>query len=125
MTRLADTPLTAALAVVPCNDLPAAKAFWARLGLEVTADHGEYVIVEGHGTEVHLTRAVEGWLSPGRNPFGVYLRLEDVDALAERFGAPVIHPPKAQPWGMYEFAVNGPDDLLVRIGWPSSLRRAG
>jgi len=22
---------------------------------------------------------------------------------------------------MYEFALNGPDDLLVRVGWPSRL----
>jgi hypothetical protein len=26
-----------------------------------------------------------------------------------------------KPWGMYEFALNGPDDLLVRVGWPSRL----
>ena len=24
---------------------------------------------------------------------------------------------------MYEFAINGPDDTLVRIGWPSRLRQ--
>ena len=115
---MAEPPLTAALAVVPCNDLVEARAFWARLGFSVAGDHGDYVILEGNGTELHLTRAVEGWVVPGRNPFGVYLRADDVDGLAERFGGAMIHPPKAQPWGMYEFALNGPDDLLVRVGWP-------
>ena len=118
-------PLTAAaLAVIPCNDLTEARVFWRRLGLSVTADHGAYVIVEGHGAEVHLTQAVEGWVFPGRNPFGVDLRLSDVDGLAERFGGAVIHAPQAQPRGMYEFAVNGPDDLLVKVGWPTRLRSA-
>ena len=27
--------------------------------------------------------------------------------------------PEHKTWGMYEFALNGPDDLLVRIGRPS------
>ena len=25
-------------------------------------------------------------------------------------------------WGMYEFALDGPDGVLVRIGWPTRLR---
>ena len=124
MTQVATAPLTAALPVVPCNDLEAAKAFWARLGLTVAADYGDYVIVEGRGVEVHLRRETSIHLTPSRNPFGVYLRVEDVDGAAATFGGPLIHPPKSQPWGMYEFAVNGPDELLVRVGWPSRLRGA-
>jgi len=27
------------------------------------------------------------------------------------------------PWGMYEFAVSDPDETLVRVGWPSRLRK--
>lgn len=112
------TPLTAMLAVAPCNDLAAARVFYGRLGLQVTADHGDYLILTGRGTELHLTQAVEGWLIPGRNPFGLYLRVEAVDAVFSAYAGPAIHPPKAQPWGMYEFALNGPDDTLVRVGWP-------
>jgi hypothetical protein len=34
--------------------------------------------------------------------------------------------PEDKPWGMYEFALNGPDETLVRVGWPTRLRsRAG
>ena len=31
------------------------------------------------------------------------------------------HAAEHKSWGMYEFALNGPDDLLVRVGWPSRL----
>lgn len=34
---------------------------------------------------VHLTPAVEGWLTPGRNPFGLYSHREDVDSVAAAF----------------------------------------
>ena len=116
---MAEPPLTAALPVVPCSDLRAIRAFWERLGFAVTRDHREYLILQAHGAEVHLRLAEPGWLDPARNPCGVYLRIEAVDALAERFGEGLIHPPKAQPWGMYEFAVSDPDGALVRVGWPS------
>ena len=29
--------------------------------------------------QLHLTDAVEGWLVPGRNPFGLYFYMEDVE----------------------------------------------
>jgi hypothetical protein len=78
----------------------------------------------GEGGEVHLNEAVEGWVVPGRNPFGVYLYTPDVDRLAAIVRDDIIEREKApthKEWGMYEFALNGPDDLLVRIGWPTRL----
>ena len=30
--------------------------------------------------------------------------------------------PSDKPWGMYEFTLNGPDDTLIRVGWPTRLR---
>jgi hypothetical protein len=74
-----------------------------------------------------LTDAVEGWLVPGRNPFGLYLYLEDVDALAAEFRNEILGAsagaPEDKPWGMYEFALSDPDETLVRVGWPTRLRR--
>jgi hypothetical protein len=72
-----------------------------------------------------LTDAAEGWLVPGRNPFGLYLYLEDVDGLAGEFRGEIIgkNAPEDKPWGMYEFALADPDQTLVRIGWPSRLPR--
>ena len=40
-----------------------------------------------------------------------------VDDIIIRPGGVLRH----REWGMYEFAVGGPDNLLVRVGWPSRL----
>ena len=111
-------------AILPCNDLDAAQAFFERLGFQ--RDDGspdDYrMLSDGRGGFIHLNKAVEGWLQAGRNPFGLYLTREDVDGLAAVFAGETIGPPADKPWGMYEFALNGPDDTLVRVGWPSRLR---
>ena len=61
---------------------------------------------------------------PGRNPFGLYLYLEDVDALAAEFEDEILKSgPEDKPWGMYEFALSDPDETLIRVGWPTSLCR--
>lgn len=78
----------------------------------------------GGGGHLHLTDAVESWLVPGQNPFGLYLHIEEVDALAAKFRDEIIgkNAPEDKPWGMYEFAVSDPDQTLVRVGWPTRLR---
>lgn len=112
-------------AILPCNDLDRAQAFFERLGFSREASPDDYrMLSDGLGGEIHLTKAVEGWLIPGRNPFGLYLYREDVDALAAAFKGEILGKggPGDTPWGMYEFALNGPDDTLVRVGWPTRLR---
>jgi catechol 2,3-dioxygenase-like lactoylglutathione lyase family enzyme len=112
-------------AILPCNDLDASEAFYARLGFGRDGDDApaDYrILADGRGGALHLTRAVEDWLVPGRNPFGLYLYVEDVDGLAAALDGALIHPPKDQPWGMYEFALSDPDQTLVRVGWPTRLR---
>ena len=110
----------ALVAVVPCNDVDASEAFYARLGFQRhSGGSTDYrILVHSRGGELHLTRAVAGWLVAGRNPFGLYFYFEDVDAVAEQLGAV----PEDKPWGMYEFALSDPDETLVRVGWPSRLR---
>ena len=49
-------------------------------------------------------------------PDSVSLAAAMADSVIERGKAP-----EHKPWGMYEVSLNGPDDLLVRIGWPSRL----
>ena len=115
-------------AILPCNDLDASEAFYNRLGFhrpEGTDTYEEYrMLSDGKGGAIHLQPAVEDWLVPGRNPFGLYLYTEKVDALAAIFGDSIIEKekrPTHKPWGMYEFALSDPDQTLVRIGWPSRL----
>jgi catechol 2,3-dioxygenase-like lactoylglutathione lyase family enzyme len=127
-------PVHALTAILPCRDLDRSEAFYARLGFVRPAgdrpeagEADEYrILVDGGGASLHLTRSVEGWLVPGRNPFALYLQTEAVDDLARRFAGETVasRGPEDKPWGMYEFALSDPDDTLVRIGWPSRLRRS-
>jgi hypothetical protein len=119
-------PTTGAFAIVPSNDLAAARPFWERLGFACTGDFGHYLIMNGWGCEVHLTEAGSGpWRVPEEhNPFGVFIRTPDVEAIAARVDDLIIRPGgvlRHREWGLYEFGVCGPDGLLVRIGWPSHL----
>jgi len=114
------------IAILPCNDLDASERFYNRLGfsrpdgeMSTAGESDSYrILSNGKGGHIHLTNAVEGWLTPGRNPFGLYLYLEDIDALAHEFQ----QRPEDKPWGMYEFAMSDPDETLVRVGWPIGLR---
>jgi hypothetical protein len=122
---MSEMPSTGAFAIVPSNDLSAAIPFWERLGLARTGGDAGYVIMTGWGCELHLTQAGTGaWQVPEHNPFGVFLRTPDVDAIAARVYDLIIRPGgvlRHREWGMYEVGIAGPDNLLVRIGWPSRL----
>ncbi|MFT8520724.1 hypothetical protein [Gluconobacter oxydans] len=115
-------PRRSVIAILPVNDLAQAEQFFAVLGFSSrNGSSAEYRLLEtADGEELHLTQAVPGWVEAGRNPFGLYFRRPDVDALAQAFAGQVLEKegPSVRPWGMYEFAVNGPDCVLVRIGWP-------
>jgi catechol 2,3-dioxygenase-like lactoylglutathione lyase family enzyme len=114
------------VAMLPCNDLDTSEAFYNRLGFSrVQRQSGplewedEYrILVDGKGGELHLTHSVEDWLVPGRNPFGLYLYTDDVDAVAVVFASELAgkRGPEEKPWGTYEFALSDPDQTLVRIG---------
>jgi len=118
------SPTIGAFAIVPSNDLPAAALFWERLGFARTGGEEHYIIMTGWDREVHLTAAGEGpWRVPAENnPFGVFIRTPEVDAIAARVDDLIIRPGgilRHREWGLYEVGIGGPDGLLVRIGWPS------
>lgn len=106
-------------AILPSSDLDASTAFYARLGFAVVSDFGHYrILADGRGWHLHLNR-VPGWPRQVEdNPLGLYLYVEDVDAVADRVRDLIIEPgtPSARPWGCYEFAVSDPAGTLVRIG---------
>lgn len=121
-------PTVGAFAIVPNNDLKVAIPFWERLGFSRTGGEGDYVIMAGWDCEVHLTQAGdEPWrVSETNNPFGVFIRTPYVEAIAARVDDLIIRPGgvlRHREWSIYEFAVSGPDGLLVRVGWPSRLMR--
>jgi catechol 2,3-dioxygenase-like lactoylglutathione lyase family enzyme len=106
-------------AIVPCGDLDASEAFYRRLGFETVSDYGDYrILADGKGWHLHLNR-VDGWpANIEDNPFGLYLYVDDVDAIADRVRDLIVEPgtPARKPWGTYEFAISDPSGTLVRIG---------
>jgi hypothetical protein len=122
-----DSPKVGAFAIVPSNDLPAAIRFWARLGFDRTGGDDNYIIVTGWDCELHLVQAgKDPWNVPEHNPFGIFIRTPEVDAIAARVDDLIIRPGgvlRHREWGLYEVGINGPDGLLVRVGWPSHLVR--
>jgi hypothetical protein len=131
---MTDCPPSGAMtAVLPCNDLDASERFYGRLGFVREENEkpapgepdGYRILANGKGGYLHLTDAEKGWLVPGRNPFGLYLYTETVDDLAAEFGPELLkrNGPEDKSWGMYEFSLSDPDETLVRVGWPTRLRR--
>ena len=117
------TPRALLVAILPCRDLDGSEAFYARLGF--ARDAGQEAWQDGYrmlsrpdGSRLHLRRAEAGSITPQRNPFGLYLYAEDVEALAAGFPAEIIGAagPEDKSWGMREFALSDPDGTLVRVG---------
>jgi len=105
-------------AILPCRDLETSQGFYARLGFAVVGDHGDYrILADGKGWHLHLRHEPNGAEAP-HNPLGLYLYVEDVDAVAGRVRELIIEAgaPHSKPWGTYEFAVSDPDGVLVRVG---------
>ena len=110
-----------AIPIVPSGDLTASRTFYARLGFDVIDDYGDYLILEDPGGAVLHLRHEPGWpVANEENPLGVYIYVDDVDAVASRVRDLVIEPgaPHLKPWGTYEFSVSDPTGVLVRIGKP-------
>ena len=79
------------IAILPCNDLDASERFYARLGfvrIERPAEELKtYRMLSNGKGRLHLTTA---WLVPGRNPFGLYFYMEDVDIWADKFRGEIL-----------------------------------
>ena len=123
--------------ILPCTNLTSAIRFFVRLGFVAPSDEevhtGDRYCVLSHpnGSDIHLRELgpeEEGWLEPLKNPFGIYIYSENVEALAVEFADEIIGPvkkPEVKEWGMFEFSLNGPDGCLVRVGWPAQGTQTG
>jgi len=60
------------------------------------------MLSDGLGGYIHTTPAVEGWLTPGHDPFGLYPYRSDVDGLAADFKGETLEKdgPNDKPWEM-------------------------
>ena len=124
---MAHEPTTGAFAIVPSNDIKTALPFWLQMGFDAydTAGDGNFYILTGWGCEIHLRRGdPPPWDVPQNNPFGVFIRTPEVDKIAGLMDEYIIRPGgvlRHREWGLYEVGLAGPDNLLVRAGWPSEL----
>lgn len=106
-----------AVAIVPCRDLDASQAFYARLGFEATSvypEHGYRILHDRRGASIHLTRAAPGSVVPEHNAHGIYFYTDEVAAPAASPGCRA----ELKPWGLIELALSDPDGTSVRVGWP-------
>jgi uncharacterized glyoxalase superfamily protein PhnB len=94
--------------------------FCQKLGFDLTADYGDYLIMETGDVEVHFFHFPQ--LNPAKSDFMIYLRIdEDIDAYYHQLiekGAE-IHPnaPIAdKAWGQREFALLDPAGTLLTFG---------
>jgi catechol 2,3-dioxygenase-like lactoylglutathione lyase family enzyme len=114
--------------ILPTRDVPAAAAFWHRLGFVTQyRDDARYLLMTREGAEVHFF--LHPQLDPATNDHGAYLRPADIFALSAEWaklglpavGVPRFVPVENKPWGMAELALVDPDGNLIRAGQETPL----
>ena len=111
-----------AFPIISVHDLPAARAFYERLGFTQTYQfppEGEPGFVTLERGDASLGIGAGGATDADR--FGFWVYVDDVDTtLAELTagGAPVVAEPEDQPWGERVARTRDPDGNLVLLGAP-------
>ncbi len=108
--------------ILPTRDPDATARFYAALGFALRLRADDYLILRGHGIELHFF-GFPG-LDPAASYAGAFVRHPDPDALHAVFagarlpaaGIPRLTPPEDKPWGVREFALIDPDGSLLRVG---------
>lgn len=94
--------------------------YYSKLGFELVADHGEYLITAYHDLEIHLFYFEN--FDPEKSDFMIYLR---IDNQIEEFYQNIqdqgieIHPNgklETKPWNMKEFSLIDPTGTLLTFG---------
>jgi len=105
---------------LPMRQVAVTRSFYTeKLGFTVTADYGNYLIVEREKVEWHFFEFVS--LDPKENYGQVYIRVSDIDQLHRSFreaGVPLLpkEQPESKPWGQREFSLLDPDHNLLTFG---------
>lgn len=86
MTRKIRHSITA---IIRCNDLNTAQAFYGRLGFNATSIYshkGYRILCDSRGAGIHLTQTDPGQRVPERNAYALYFYAENVELLAIEMG---------------------------------------
>jgi len=117
-----DVVFTAAAAIIPVRDLDAALDRYRRLGFTAHAYTGpaRYGFAERGAVSLHLTEWAEH--DPLRTAAGVYLYVDDADALYAQWTASGVRGRFVEPadtdYQLREFAYVDPEGTLHRVGSP-------
>ena len=90
-------------------DLERTIAWYAQLGFKVDFREPDFVILAAGTVELQFFLQ-----APPQPSNRMYLRVDDVQALAQTFGMQAVR----MPWGKLEFRLTDPDGALVRVGEP-------
>ena len=94
--------------------------YYSKLGFELVADHGDYLIAKYHNLEIHFFRFET--LQTEKSDFMIYLRIDnDIEVFYQNIQdqGVEIHPNgklEIKPWGMKEFALIDPNGTLLSFG---------
>ena len=112
-----------AIPILRVSDADKAVAWYQRLGYEKEREHRfepsfpAFVSIARHGTSrVFLSEHTDDAGGPLAAVTTVYLRVRDLDAIAEQFDVEIVE----QSWGAREVCLTDPDGNRLRIGTPST-----
>ncbi len=95
-------------------------AYYKKLGFEMAADYGDYLITKYKDLEIHFF-SFESML-PEKSDFMIYLRMEDdIEEFYQNIQSQgvEIHPNgklETKPWNMKEFSLIDPNGTLLTFG---------
>jgi ankyrin repeat protein/catechol 2,3-dioxygenase-like lactoylglutathione lyase family enzyme len=106
------------MAEMPCNDVPAAVA-WYRdvLGFTVNYQQHDIGVIDRDKARIIIVARTEKHTGIG----SCYIYVHDADALYTEYtarGVKIDKPPVSQPWGLREFLVYDPDGNRISFGQP-------
>ncbi len=108
--------LSAAVPILPCNDMEATTKFYEHLGFSITS-YKDYLIVDFQEVEIHFWLAKDDYLAANS---GCYIRVEGIEFFYETYQTlGIIHPQghlSQKAWGMKEFAILDNSGNLLRFG---------
>ncbi len=104
---------------LPMRNKELTKTYYQQLGFTVSADYGDYLIIQKDSIEIHFFAFAA--LDPLTNYGQVYIRTNAIDNLYQSYldKGVTIHPnaPLAEkPWGQKEFSLLDPDHNLLTFG---------
>ena len=101
------------------RDIRRSRSFYERLGFEVVADRGSFVVLAWEGHRLFLDEQADLPPPPERPRANVRIMVADVDGAWERSrgtGAQVLVPIGDRDYGLRDFTILDPDGIGVRFG---------